>query len=159
MYRVNGGPLTMLLILAIMGLFIYAIGYLFIGAYKLLLYITPLLLIGAAIVNYRVYPQLWTKIKNRFAIGILPGLLYVALLIVALPFVGVQLLVKAFILNRIKNFSEQFQNGYAQSRSQYTSFEEVGTVVENKAVINGIPTTSRINTNYIEDIEFEEEKK
>lgn len=159
MYRVNGGPLTMLFMLLVLGVFLYAIGYLFIGAYKYLLYITPLLLLGAALVNYKVYSGLWMKIRNRFSIGFLPGVLYVALLVLGLPFVGLQLLVKAFILNRVKKFTEEFNSNYNNTRTEYASFEEVSSVVENQKSVHGTPVMKRINTSYIEDIEFEEEKK
>jgi len=104
--------------------------------FKLLAFITPALLIGALILNWKVYPDygqwLWALLQRNPLMGIGAGILTV----VAMPVVAGFLFVKALLRNRLGKMQGNFEQ---RTEGQFTEFEEVDDFPETKLDLPEIP--------------------
>lgn len=96
--------------------------YLVTGFFTLLSFITPGLLIGAAILNWRVFPDYASWIWKQLQSNILFGILAVLFTVVALPVVSGFLFFRAYFRYQRGKVSPQFEQ---RNDDDFIDFEEV----------------------------------
>lgn len=134
--RSGGSPFGGILSLILLVLFFVGMYYLVTGFFKLLYWLTPVIVIATLIINYRVYIDhgkwLWESLRQKPLIGIL-GILFS---VFAFPVLAAWLLMKALAKRKIDQMREQMGPGagdpfagFGGSNSKreegFTDYEEV----------------------------------
>jgi len=106
--------LNFIVSLSIFGLFMYGLFYIASGIYKILLILTPVLLLIALVLDYRVPLQYLRNMWSRLKSYPLSGIFQIILTIFGLPLVALYLVLKASLSSRInklqQNYNEQLKN-------------------------------------------------
>lgn len=130
--NVPGGGFGCLL-LGIFG--IAAVYFVLKGLYWLLYWLSPVLLVVAAIINWRVFPQTaknWIKTLETNPVS---ALIYLAFAVLLFPFFSLYILLKAVGLKQLERMG-QFMNGQqgaTAEQGEYTEFEEIESTPKGEA--------------------------
>ena len=128
--RINTNPLT-----SIIGviLFIGLIYFIIKGAFFILGILTPALLIGAAILDWKVFPDYGNWIFKLLKSNPLAGIAVAIISIVAMPFCAAFLFAKALFKNRIKKMGINIpgmEDQKTKSEDDFVDFEIVDETIE-----------------------------
>lgn len=133
--RSGGSPFGGILSLVLLVLFFVGMYYLVTGFFKLLYWLTPVIVIATLVINYRVYIDhakwLWETLKQRPVLGVL-GILFS---VFAFPVLAAWLLMKALAKRKIDKMREEMGgaadpfSGFGTSANRreegFTDYEEV----------------------------------
>ncbi|MCC7465207.1 MAG: hypothetical protein IT261_03005 [Saprospiraceae bacterium] len=116
-----------------LGCFLFAIllivggYYLLQGLYYLLLWAAPALLILAAIINWRVFPDTLKNWLRTMESSPVSGLISLALAILVFPFFSLYLFLKALGYRKLEQMRREFgdRDGYTRAEEEFTDFEEI----------------------------------
>ncbi|MBK9270979.1 MAG: hypothetical protein IPM48_05235 [Saprospiraceae bacterium] len=106
--------------------------YLFYQIYKLLYLISPVFLLIAVILYPRVILHHLKVIQRTFQTSLMGGLLTVGLQVIALPFVAIGLIFKAWAYRKFGNLQEEGLNDQNTNFSSYEEVLERSTEIPNK---------------------------
>ena len=122
--RVPGGGLGCLL-LAIFGFaFVY---FVLKGLYILLYWLSPILLVLAVIINWRVFPQTVKNWLKGLQTNPVTALIYLGFAVLLFPFFSLYMLLKAVGLKQLERMGSQAfgQQGNAGEQEEFAEFEEI----------------------------------
>lgn len=116
-----------------LGCFLFAIllivgGYYILqGLYYFLLWAAPALLILAAIINWRVFPDTIKNWLRTMQSSPVSGLISLALAILVFPFFSLYLFLKALGYRKLEQMRREFgdRDGYTRAEEEFTDFEEI----------------------------------
>lgn len=106
--------------------FLALLFYLFFQLYKVLYFLSPLLLLIAVILYPKAIYHHIKNIQRSFEQGVVSGLLTLLLQIIALPFVSIGLVFKAWALRKFGTLQEDLRNN--ANGEEYTSYEDLGEI-------------------------------
>ena len=115
----NGNPLVSILI----GVF-FLVALYFVASFifKILYYLSPLFLIAALIIDYKVVTGYVKWIANTFRQNIVVGIVATLLTVFGFPLVSAFLLGKAFLKKRIRQVEKEVEN---RTKGEEVEFEEL----------------------------------
>ena len=126
--RVPGGGLGCLL-LAIFGF--AAVYFVLKGLYILLYWLSPILLVLAAIVNWRVFPQTVKNWLKGLQTNPVVALIYLGFSVLLFPFFSLYMLLKAVGLKQLERMGAQAfgqQGSNSREQEEFAEFEEIESI-------------------------------
>ncbi len=101
--------------------------YLLQGLYYLLLWAAPALLVLAAIINWRVFPDTLKNWLSTMESSPVSGLISLALAILVFPFFSLYLFLKALGYRKLEQMRREFgdREGYTRAEEEFADFEEI----------------------------------
>lgn len=101
--------------------------YLLQGLYYLLLWAAPALLVLAAVINWRVFPDTIKSWLESMKSNPVSGLISLALAILVFPFFSLYIFLKALGYRKMEQLRKEFgaQEGYTHPEEEYVDFEEI----------------------------------
>lgn len=117
--------ISVVVLLAIMIGFFFAAQYI----YKLLLYISPVVILITLILDYRVFASFGKLLMAFTKQNLIAGICFIALSVFLFPLIALFLLGKALLKRRISKFEQSIK----EQENTFTPFEEVEEPVINVA--------------------------
>lgn len=134
-FKSNGSPFSGIGCLLTALLAAVATYFIFIGLYKVLYYASPVLLIAALVINWRVVAGIGQSLLNLLTRNPIAGLLVGAVAVLAFPFTAAFLFMSALGSRRMEKVVAEMQqrqqdfekqmSGDAAADGEYVDFEEV----------------------------------
>ena len=99
------------------------------GLYNLLYLLSPVLLVLALVVNWRVFPHTIKNWLKTLETNPVTGLVYAALAVLLFPFFSLYILLKALGMKKMEEMGRQMsgQAGNTRNEEEFVEFEEIET--------------------------------
>lgn len=120
--KVDGSPFNSILSIVFLVAIFIGLYYVATGIFTLLTWLTPVMLIGALIINHNVVLDYGKWLLSTLKSNFLLGLGMVLLMVFGYPVIAGYLLLKAVLSKKLEKFQEDFQS---QRRPEFADFEEV----------------------------------
>lgn len=113
------------LLLAVFGF--VAVYFVLKGLYVLLYWLSPVLLVIAAIVNWRVFPQTVKNWLKTLEANPVSAIIYLGLAVLLFPFFSLYMLLKAVGMKQLERMGQFMNNqqGATGGQEEFTDFEEI----------------------------------
>ena len=132
--RIDVNPLNALPIILILIAVFVALWFVAKSIFTLLAWVAPVLLIAAAVINYKVVLSYGTFLLNLLKKNPLMGIVGILMSFFFYPVVSLFLLGKALLYRKVDTLKKEFeaQNGGRTTEGEYTEYEEVELPQEDK---------------------------
>lgn len=120
--RVDVNPFNSILSIIFLVAIFIGLYYLATGIFKILSFLTPVMLIAALVIDHRVVVNYGKWLVNTLRTNFVMGLGAILLMVFGYPIIAGYLLMKAFLSKKMESVQSEFQE---RSRERYSDFEEV----------------------------------